>query len=54
MKTSTGASRPCPESTSRKALRALRRAVRAVRAENRRSGLPLLVWKNGKVIEIKP
>ena len=33
------------------ALRALRRAARNVRAENRRLGLPLILWKNGKVVE---
>ena len=31
------------------ARRALRRAARKVREENRRLGLPLVVWKNGKV-----
>ena len=33
------------------ALRALRRAARKVHAENRRLGLPLILWKNGNVIE---
>lgn len=32
----------------RRAGRALRRAVLKVRDENRRLGLPLLVWDNGK------
>ena len=32
------------------ALRALRRAARKVRAENRRLGLPVIVWKNGRVL----
>lgn len=31
------------------ARRALRRAARKAREENRRLGLPLIVWKNGKV-----
>ena len=34
-----------------RAERALRRAARKVRAENRRLGLPLIVWKDGKVFE---
>ena len=33
------------------ARRALRRAARKVRAENRKLGLPIIVWKNGKVVE---
>ena len=36
-----------------RAQRALRRAARKVRAENRRLGLPLIVWKNGNVQEIQ-
>ena len=32
--------------------RALRRAARKVRAENRRLGLPLIVWKNGRTMAI--
>ncbi len=32
------------------ARRALHRAARKVREENRRLGLPLIVWKNGKTI----
>jgi hypothetical protein len=39
--------------TGQKALRSLRRAVRNLRAENRRLGLPLIVWKDGKVQEAK-
>lgn len=34
------------------AMRAMRRAARKARAENRRLGLPTLTWKNGKVIRI--
>ena len=34
------------------AFRALRRAARKVRAENRRLGLPLIVWKNGRTVSI--
>jgi hypothetical protein len=33
------------------ALRALRRAAQRVRAENRKLGLPLILWQNGKVVE---
>jgi hypothetical protein len=32
--------------------RAFRRAAQNVRAENKRWGLPLIGWKNGKVVEI--
>ena len=35
----------------RLALRAMRRAARQLRAEHRRLGLPIIVWKNGKVVE---
>ncbi len=31
------------------ARRALRRAARKVREENRRLGLPMITWKNGKI-----
>jgi hypothetical protein len=31
--------------------RALRRAARGVRAENRALGLPLIVWRNGKLVK---
>ena len=34
-----------------RAERALRRAVRKVRARNRALGLPMIVWENGKVVE---
>jgi hypothetical protein len=36
-----------------RAQRALRRAARKVRTENRRLGLPLIVWKEGKVQPIQ-
>lgn len=35
-----------------RAQRALRRAARNVREENRRLGLPLLVWGDGKVVKV--
>jgi len=31
--------------------RAMNRAARKARAENRRLGLPVITWKNGKVIK---
>ena len=34
------------------ALRALRRAARKVHADNRRLGLPVIVWKHGKTAAI--
>ena len=33
------------------ALRALRRAAQMVHAENRKLGLPVILWQNGKVVE---
>jgi hypothetical protein len=38
----------------RQALRAQHRAARKLRAEHRRLGLPIIVWKNGKVVEEQP
>ncbi len=34
-----------------RAERALRRAARNVQTQNRTLGLPLILWKNGKLIE---
>ena len=34
-----------------RAERAMRRVARKVRVENRRLGLPLILWKNGKLVE---
>jgi hypothetical protein len=34
------------------ALRALRRAAKKVRTENRKLGLPLIIWRNGKVVSV--
>lgn len=39
---------------ARMALRAQRRAVRKLAEENRRLGLPLIVTRNGKIVEIEP
>ena len=33
------------------ALRALRRAARNVHVENRKLGLPVILWQDGKVVE---
>ncbi|HEY5892068.1 MAG TPA: hypothetical protein VIT91_02450 [Chthoniobacterales bacterium] len=34
-----------------RAERAMRRAARNIRAEHRAHNLPIIVWKNGKVVE---
>ena len=52
MKTSNGKSKQPMGRDAQAALRALRRAARKVHAENRRWGLPLIVWKNGKMVAI--
>jgi|GEM_PF-2347061 hypothetical protein len=33
------------------AYRAFKRAARKLRAEHRKLGLPIIVWKNGRVVE---
>jgi hypothetical protein len=35
-----------------KAFKALKKAIRGVIEEHRRSGRPLAVWRNGKVVKI--
>jgi hypothetical protein len=49
--------KPIPQSKmspeARVASQAHRRATRKKRAELRRRGLPMIVWKNGKVQEVK-
>ena len=35
------------------ALKSFRRAVRKVRAEHKRLGMPLVVWKDGRVQKVK-
>jgi hypothetical protein len=52
MKTSNGEAKRTMSRDTQAALRALRRAARKVRAENRRLGLPLIIWKNGKTVGI--
>jgi hypothetical protein len=44
--------RPATPAFVARAERALRRAARQVRAENRRLGLPVIVWKNGRTVAI--
>ena len=44
---------PTPPETVKIALKCFRRAVRQVRAEHRRLGLPLVVWKDGRVRKVK-
>lgn len=39
---------------ARLALRAHKRAARKLRAEHRRLGLPIIVWKDGRVVEEQP
>jgi hypothetical protein len=36
---------------ARLAFRAHKRAARKLRAEHRKLGLPIIVWKNGRVVE---
>ena len=38
----------------KKAQKAMREAVRKVVEEHRKSGIPLAVWRNGKVMTIAP
>ena len=38
---------------ARIALRAQHRAARKLRAEHKRLGLPLIVWRNGRVVSEK-
>lgn len=53
MKTNGSHSKRRAETVGEKALRALQRAGRKVRAENRRLGLPLIIWQDGKVHEAR-
>jgi len=48
----TNATRSTTAKNSEAALRALRRAAKKVRAENRKLGLPLIIWRNGKVVSV--
>jgi hypothetical protein len=50
---------PSPEEIARmpwheRALRAMQEAVAGVIAEHKRLGLPLAVWRDGKVVHISP
>ena len=51
MKATNGKAKQPIGRNARAAMRALQRAARKVRAENRRLGLPMIVWENGKVVE---
>mgnify|MGYP007122432641 FL=1 len=50
--------KPIPEKDmtehGRMANRAMKRAMRKLRAEHKRLGMPLISWKDGKVIEVDP
>jgi hypothetical protein len=51
--------RPSPEEIARMAweewvMRAMEEAVAGVIAEHKRLGLPLVVWRDGKVVHISP
>jgi len=52
MKANNGEARRPMSRDTRAAFRALCRAARKVRAENRRLGLPLIIWKNGRTVAI--
>ena len=40
------------EALSRKALQAIKKAVRGVIMDRKMRGEPLIIWKNGKVVKI--
>ena len=50
--------KPIPEKDmtehGRIANKAMKRAMRKLRAEHKRLGMPLISWKDGKVVEIDP
>jgi hypothetical protein len=43
--------RPATPAFVVRAERALRRAARNVQSQNRKLGLPLILWQNGKLVE---
>ena len=51
MKTSVKGKNGKGASSTASAFRALRRAARKVHAENRKLGLPIILWQGGKVVE---
>jgi len=51
MKASNGKAKQPMGPDAQAAMRALRRAARKVRAENRKLGLPLILWQDGKLVE---
>ena len=44
--------RPKSADDTQAAMRALRRAVKKVHAENRKLGLPIIIWRDGKVVSV--
>lgn len=53
MKANNGKAKHSPiRRDTQAALRALRRAARKVHAENRRLGLPVIIWKNGRAVAV--
>lgn len=38
----------------RKALAAMRRGVRLAAEQSRRAGIPLTIWRNGRVVLVQP
>jgi len=47
-------SRPKPSPAVRQALRAMRRGIRLAAEQSRRDGIPMAIWKNGRVALIRP
>ncbi len=52
MKVRTTKRQPKLASDTEAAMRALRRAAKKVREENRKLGLPLIIWRDGKVVSV--
>jgi hypothetical protein len=46
--------RPAQGFLQEEALRAMREAVADVIAEHKRLGMPLIIWRDGKIVEISP
>jgi hypothetical protein len=43
-----------PNQLSRAVARGLRRAARRARETARRYGMPIYIWKDGKIVAVKP
>ena len=52
MKSTNGVGKPNP--LSRAVGRGLRRAARRARETARRYGMPIYIWKDGKIVAVKP